>query len=348
MAEQRKIVFFLGAGASLGAGAKAKVQGAGSLPIPTQSDFWETFVRFTKSQKNKKIIESFLFKYFLGYSKVPSKLSAEARRNKLKGIDVEEVFTFLSERARAPSTSVSMKTHCGKVWSALVEELPKVFRRFPANKNTRRVYKLLLQDHFKSFDTFVSFNYDTVFEGSLPRDSGYSYSGVSVSNGGIRVFKPHGSVNWEDCEPVRVKANPSKALVVAPTHLKFVQIGRSSAEEGDSLEDDGDARENDSGYLDHSEALSEIWRQMESEMRSAKALVFIGYSFPVADLYFSSVLRSVLADRGRPPGLVIVNPDARAIRDRLRSRFPIDRVALYYDLATFAQAKRADILGSVC
>jgi hypothetical protein len=62
---------------------------------------------------------------------------------------------------------------------------------------------------------------------------------------------------------------------------------------------------------------------MEREMREAKALVFIGYSFPVADLYFSSILRSVLADRDGAPAVAIVNPDAVAIGDRLRERFAL-------------------------
>lgn len=69
------IVFFLGAGASLGAGAVASIRGGGKIAIPTQSTFWETFLRFCSSKKNKKTIESFLFRYFLGYKKVPSRLN---------------------------------------------------------------------------------------------------------------------------------------------------------------------------------------------------------------------------------------------------------------------------------
>ena len=49
-------------------------------------------------------------------------------------------------------------------------------------------------------------------------------------------------------------------------------------------------------------------------------LVFIGYSFPVADLYFSSILRSVLAIRDGAPGIVLVNPDAVALARRLGAR----------------------------
>src|SRR5438034_11756648 len=96
--QQRRIVFFLGAGASFGAGAFTTVQHGGRIKIPTQETFWETFLRFCKSTDNRNDIESFLFRYFLGYGKAPGRSNSAARRKMLKGIDVEEVFTFLSER----------------------------------------------------------------------------------------------------------------------------------------------------------------------------------------------------------------------------------------------------------
>ena len=115
MAEGRKIMFFLGAGASYGAGATANIQGGGELPIPTQKNFWETVLKFCKSNKRRKQIESFLFRYFSSYRKVPSRSKPMERRQLLNGIDVEEVFTFLSERARAPSTSSQLRKYTEEV-----------------------------------------------------------------------------------------------------------------------------------------------------------------------------------------------------------------------------------------
>jgi hypothetical protein len=79
--QKRRIVFFLGAGASLGAGSFTSVQGRGEIPIPTQDTFWETFFRFCKSAKNRADIEAFLFRYFLNYGRTPSRSTATARRN---------------------------------------------------------------------------------------------------------------------------------------------------------------------------------------------------------------------------------------------------------------------------
>jgi hypothetical protein len=83
---------------------------------------------------------------------------------------------------------------------------------------------------------------------------------------------------------------------------------------------------------------------MEREMREAKALVFIGYSFPVADLYFSSILRSVLADRDGAPAIAIVNPDAVAIAERLRERFALERIDIHFDVRNFVQDSRKNLL----
>ena len=79
-------------------------------------------------------------------------------------------------------------------------------------------------------------------------------------------------------------------------------------------------------------------------MRAARALIFIGYSFPPADLYFSSVLRSVLAARSTNPDVVVVNPDAIAISQRLKQRFALDKIVKYFDLAQFSAVSRIDVI----
>jgi hypothetical protein len=79
---------------------------------------------------------------------------------------------------------------------------------------------------------------------------------------------------------------------------------------------------------------------MEREMREAKALVFIGYSFPVADLYVSSILRSASADRDGEPTVAIVNPDAVAIGERLREHCALERIDLHFDVRNFVHDSR--------
>lgn len=257
-------------------------------------------------------------------------MAVKKRRDLLTPIDVEEVFTFLSERTRAPSTSPQLRTYAQQIWTALANEIGHVFSRFAPNAQTRSVYKEFLKEHYRKFDTVVSFNYDTIFERSLPVRSKARYAGLSRAKGTILLLKPHGSVNWriaKNGEIEEVATTAGSAVIVAPTHLKFVS--------GPTPQD-----ETQPGYLDQAPEIRNIWAQMEGEMRLARALVFIGYSFPVADLYFASVLRSVLADRDTAPDIVVVNPDAVAIAERLRRRFPLAKVSRFFDLSQFIQAGR--------
>jgi len=340
----RRIVFFLGAGASFGAGSSTSVQGGGEIPIPTQDTFWETFFRFCRSRYNRFEIEGFLFRYFLNYGKTPSRATAIARRKLLKPINVEEVFTFLSERNTAPGVTPQLRARTKKVWRALIEEVGSVFSRFLPNRATRKTYKDFRKKHVRSHDTIVSFNYDTIFEHSLPTSFRWYYGAIDETHRShaLRVLKPHGSVNWQEIEggiTNKKKNFPRQPTIVAPTHLKFVGLGNQIEE---SENDD----ERLVGYLNQSPQISEVWRLMENEMKEAKAWVFVGYSFPPSDLYFSSVLRSTIANRKSEPLIVIVNPDSMAISMRLQSRFMVsaDKIKTYSDLQTFNQITRHQLL----
>ena len=104
----------------------------------------------------------------------------------------------------------------------------------------------------------------------MPASAPWHYDQIDASPVGLKLLKPHGSVNW--C--VQEQAEESKSwteagpCIVAPTHLKFVSH-RS-----------GDAADMGHGFIDRQVEVSRIWESMEREMRRAKALVFIGYSFP--------------------------------------------------------------------
>jgi hypothetical protein len=330
--QNRRIVYFLGAGASYGAGAYAEVQGGGRLLIPTQTSFWHTFLRFSRSKDNRRTIESFLFRYFRGYKRAPGgRMKSSERKLNLERINVEEVFTFLSERIFSPGTSDQLRLYSTDVWGALVSEIGAVFSRFKPNAKTRSIYRALLKHHIRSWDTVVSFNYDTIFEHSLPKNRRWFYDGISdPKDGGLRILKPHGSVNWENGRDIQVNEHAERSVIVAPTHLKLTAIKSTN----------GKAR----GFLDGHEQIKAVWAEMERQMSEAKALVFIGYSFPPADLYFSSVLRSVLAKRDTDPKIVVVNPDAVEIQKRLIERFALNGVSVYFDFETFIRMNREQIL----
>ncbi len=337
MAHGRKILYLIGAGASRAIGAHVSIQGGGRIGIPVQSEFWNVFLRLAGNTKARRRVESFLFRYFLGYHRAPARSSAEDRRRMLARIDVEEVFTFLSERSKAPSSSPQLKTYADRTWVDLVEHLSSVFARFAPDKFSRRLVRDFHTKHVRSRDAIVSFNYDTVFERSFPASVPWGYAGIEDCTGKLRILKPHGSINWQRTNGnVRRVSSASRPVIVAPTHLKFVQAPEA-----------GSAGEEVRGYLDDVAQVREIWESMEKEMKAAKILVFIGYSFPVADLYFSSVLRTALSSRESAPAVAIVNPDAMAIATRLQSRFRIERLVKYFDFQQFIDAGRAGLQRAV-
>jgi hypothetical protein len=334
MAKGRKILYIIGAGAPRAAGASVSVQGGRRIPIPTQAEFWDAFLRLAGASEARREIESFLFRYFLGYTRVPARTSSADRRKMLTSIDVEEVFTFVSERSKAPSSSAQLKSYADRVWLALVSQIGRVFSRFQPNKRTRALVRRFHEGHVRSRDAIVSFNYDTVFERSLPGSVEWAYAGLEDSTRKLRVLKPHGSINWERKNgAIRRVSTSTSPIIVAPTHLKFVQTSGSQS--------------GTSGYLDDAKEVRGVWEEMEQEMTAAKILVFIGYSFPVADLYFSSVVRTALSGRDAPPAVVLVNPDAVSIAGRLSSRFPIAQIVKYFDLGQFIESGRAGLQRAV-
>jgi hypothetical protein len=192
----------------------------------------------------------------------------------------------------------------------------------------------------------VSFNYDVVFEYSLPYRCVWYYVGIDSTDKSrpLRILKPHGSINWEEIDgEISVEDDPLRfpemPIIVAPTHLKFIGTGEGP-------EQNNSTTRPLVGYLNQSAQIADIWGAMEKAMRDAKGLVFVGYSFPSSDLYFSSVLRSALAVRKSHPLVVIVNPDSMAIRTKLHSRFaiPLERIRSFSDLQTFNQTDRGDIV----
>ena len=211
----------------------------------------------------------------------------------------------------------------------------------------RRVFRTFCNNHVRHWDTIVSFNYDVVFEYSLPYRIAWHYGCVDGTDRSrpLRILKPHGSINWEEevegeiiavDDPARF---PKMPILVAPTHLKFIGTG-------ERVDEEESITRPLTGYLNQSEQIADIWGAMENAMREAKGYVFIGYSFPSSDLYFSSVLRSALAVRKSHPFVVIVNPDSMAIRGRLHSRFaiPLEQIRSFSDLETFSQSNRSHVV----
>jgi hypothetical protein len=135
---------------------------------------------------------------------------------------------------------------------------------------------------------------------------------------------------------IRFRKTPTEnPVIIAPTHLKFVSL--SSHQVTDNI-----------GLFDQAAEIKVIWQKMEQEITQAKALVFIGYSFPDADLYFSSVLRSVFELIEKQMLIILVNPDAMRLAEKLKQRFAVDpkQIHNFFDFRSFSKNKRSEILSA--
>lgn len=314
----RKIVWFLGAGASRGAGAALRVGGSGgTIKIPIQADFWDVVLRYG-SKKDADKIQSFLFRYFAGYDRTPARSNRKERREVLKNIDVEEVFTFLSERIKTKQIPDSLKTYFTEIQSKLIRTVTKTLRKFEPNAQTKKTYATFSKNLLRTRDAVVSFNYDTIFEYSLPKNKPFFYQDVSKKTKFYAVFKPHGSINWKMGENKKLEVDDyvDEPELIPPTHLKFI---------GEQID-----------------PIKLLWKKMEIQMQAAKTFVFIGYSFPDADFYFSSVMRSVLTKTKRNVKIILVDPDAQRLSEKFGKRFSItqNRILKYFDLSQLLQIKR--------
>ena len=175
------------------------------------------------------------------------------------------------------------------------------------------VYHEFLVKSLEANDTIISFNYDCLADRSLRRnggrrwlpDRGYGFSASSGSDNwchhegrgrfprtGIRLLKPHGSLNWRR-EPggmtlIRdeyAPRNPDDLEIIPPLWQK---------------------RFDESPY-------EAIWEKTRGALSTARALVVVGYSLPTTDVFTHAALRT---DVDSLDVLVVVNPNREA-RSRL-------------------------------
>jgi hypothetical protein len=165
----------------------------------------------------------------------------------------------------------------------------------------------------------VTTNYDRVFE-RLLQQAGRRYTYNSGNDIGIPIYKPHGSVNWyegqegsrrEDgweaqplhrlhdgailnfeLEPLPGIGEQPMPVIVPPTITKKYQ-----------------------GFLQL------CLLRAGTALRSAQRVLFVGYSFPIADLVLERFVRDTFSGDRSEQEIVYVNPDAAAVA-RARELLP--------------------------
>lgn len=177
--------------------------------------------------------------------------------------------------------------------------------------------------------SYITFNYDLGLEIALihaRREVDYALEGDPTPSGADVVLKLHGSVNWfADSKHGRIIAVPWKPTL--PANLEFVDsqarfVCPSSAS---LVEEARRLRAESTPWIvppteskrEYRNRMQSIWRRAAVKIRSADAIVVIGYSLPATDQFFRQffALACVHDDVYRTrllEGVWIINPDARA------------------------------------
>lgn len=146
----------------------------------------------------------------------------------------------------------------------------------------------------RSVTTFISLNYDTVLEHAFTRAKipwHYPYVPTKVERRpeGVRILKPHGSLNWRfkgnmppveiatdySLEPVRCQSHSDndfmEAMIVAPTQVKGIITSPKTQTDATNR------------------LFSAIWADSVQELKEASKVIVIGYSFPSTDHHLQTL-----------------------------------------------------------
>ena len=129
-------------------------------------------------------------------------------------------------------------------------------------------------------DTVITFNYDLVVERAM--DIAGQLSGLQVvlpdaelDENRVALLKLHGSVDWQRIGKVYTRQDPTWAMISPDEQFVIATPGPRKLTESLNL-----------GWL---------WQKAKTRLKTATAIVFVGYRFPPSDSYSRRELLSALA-----------------------------------------------------
>jgi hypothetical protein len=293
------LVFILGAGASVHAGA------------PVMKNFFQRAKhlyrkrRFRSYEEDYRTVEQ--MRSILRGAKIKSRFDVD---------NLEEVYTALEMIELINGIDGLSVKDCNKAKSALNNVILVTLQEsieFPIEREENgncsiippKAYEILAKEAEsirRSFPTFplsvLTFNYDLAFDVALLQEkSKFSYCLNSETNArkNIRYCKLHGSLNWGietitnkvECAELNLSAtlNDHDLLEVSKVRLRVDELWESKKDK----------------LIQHplivpptgekqrlQNLMKPVWKEAAKILKSAEILVIIGYSFPVNDQFFKS------------------------------------------------------------
>jgi hypothetical protein len=282
----RKTVVVLGAGATRGASFVATA----ALPPPVDRDFFRVLQMSDtgRSDEGRKLLDHVREVYGpaldIGMETVFSNLDAAS--------------TFHQEAKIDPGPVVQWPRRLIDAFRSVLPRLLGETIQAPCEHHAALARRL------GTIDTVISLNYDCLMDQALREHAGARFSaerlgyGVPIAsgasawagsargrvpNGSISLLKLHGSLNWDSAAaPLRLRAS-----VYEPVAAGVIQPPLTNKP----------IRE---------EPFQSVWKRARTAVRSARRLILVGYSMPVADGLVRSLLSTDLQSVLRE--VVIVEP----------------------------------------
>lgn len=295
---KRKSLVVLGAGASRGA---SFVQDPTSALPPLDRDFFQQLTRMPATPAADRLLEFVRAEY--GHE---------------LGVSMEQFFSEADYTDRFHSElSVDRGPKIKRYERALDDFMHCLPDLLETTTSRPCGYHSVLVRTLQSQDCIMSFNYDCIMDRALRDDAGLRWDpgkrsyGFDIAQGAddwrtttrgrprelhIALLKMHGSANWVRTADDRVRLARSTSEVsdltgsiIPPTWFKDLQKF----------------------------PFADIWRQARRNVRTARAMIVVGYSVPETDLFTRSLFKVEAGSkekRERLDLLVLVNRDPAARR----------------------------------
>lgn len=252
-----------------------------------------------------------------------------------KGVNVEDVFTFLDIGERTYNTGTSFHG----AFSTLREDLEHFICWMVGTRSADKHCEFLLDvfSYLEEDDTIISFNWDTIADRTLHiRDAsqfssyanmlrGQKFSVQQAAREG-QFLKLHGSLNWiacrnTNCRLHRQPAIPFEAGSNVPPAFDDVKRFEKCPECGADRPGRMIVPPTSQKLIRKGSFLHRLWLIAMHTLPRISMVVFIGYSFPDADFYAEWLFRLFQFVEGPNPRVVVVNPEMSETSGRTWSRY---------------------------
>jgi hypothetical protein len=241
------------------------------------------------------------------------------------------------------------------------------------NNNKRGILEKILSSLASSSENLevITFNHDLILESvaeKISKNRGWSLSdlygqnefehlvplddvpmfqkgdGASSKEPPFHLLKLHGSLNWV----VRTQQEePSISALFPDEGKKLFLFNKKSFYKGEYFQSqENKGRKNwplwplivppiyDKQKIIGQGLIDKVWEKAFSEVSSANKLVFIGYSFPDADVWATQMFRRALWQNDNINSLELVNPDSGVVT-KLQNKFGLGFCHWYADLGLY-------------